>query len=69
MYGVPPRGHIDMCSYIISVVYKRRIILSLKGLALFYHFPHTYGMHLSLEIYLKKKPETASMPITKTKHV
>ncbi len=27
----------------------------LKGFALFYHIPYTYGMHMSLEIYLKEK--------------
>ncbi len=27
------------------------IISCLKGFALFYHIPHTYGMHKSLKIY------------------
>ncbi len=38
-----------MCSYIIFVVYICRIIACLKGFALFYHIPNTYGMHVSLE--------------------
>ncbi len=42
-----------MCSYIISVVYKCLIISYLKGFTLFYHIPHTYGMHISLESYYK----------------
>ncbi len=41
------KEHIDMCSYIISVVYICRIISCLKGFTLFYHIPHTYGMHMS----------------------
>ncbi len=47
------KEHIDMCSYIISVVYIRRIISCLKGFALFYHIPHTYGMHMSLNFFSK----------------
>ncbi len=60
VWGTPPRGHlqgqtrdnsntrfftlnIDMCSYIISVVYICRIIS-----CLFYHIPHTYGIHMLL---------------------
>ncbi len=66
MHGVPPRGHISgqtrdnsntryfhtyMCSYLISLVNICRIISCLNGFALFYHIPHTYEMHMSLEIY------------------
>ncbi len=40
------KGHIYMCSYIMSVVYICRIISCLKGFTLFYHIPHTYGMHI-----------------------
>ncbi len=47
-----------MCSYIISVVYICPIISCLKGFALFYHIPHTYGIHMSLEIYYKEKTRT-----------
>ncbi len=42
-----------MRSYIISVEFICRIIPSWKWLTLFYHIPHTYGMHMSLEIYNK----------------
>ncbi len=46
------KEHIDMCSYIISVACICHIISCLKGFALFYHIPHTYGMlEKSLEIY------------------
>ncbi len=45
------KEHIDMCSYIISIVYISRIMSCLKGFALFYHIPHTYGMHMSLNIF------------------
>ncbi len=62
MYGVPPRGHLQgqtrdnsnprFSHYkIISVVYICHIISCLKGFTLFCHIPHTYGMHMSLEIY------------------
>ncbi len=47
------KEHIDMCSYIISVVYICRIVSCLKGFALFYHIPHTYGMHMSLNFFLE----------------
>ncbi len=50
-------ANIDMCSYIISVVYICRIISCLKGFALFYHIPHTYGMHMSLNFLRNKKRE------------
>ncbi len=43
-----------MCYYIISVVYMCPIISCLKGFALFHNIPHTYGMHMSLEIYDNK---------------
>ncbi len=43
-----------MCSYIISVVFICHIISCFKGFALLYHIPHTHGMHMALEIYLKK---------------
>ncbi len=43
-----------MRSYIISVACICRIISCLKGFTLFYHIPHTYEMHMSLEIYFKK---------------
>ncbi len=39
------------CSYIISVVHICPIISCLKGFALFYHTPHTYGVLKLLEIY------------------
>ncbi len=42
------KEYVDMCSYIIPVVYKCRIICCLKGFALFYHISNTYGMHMSL---------------------
>ncbi len=45
------KEHMYMCSYIISVIYICRIISCFKGFGLFYHIPHTYGMHMSLEIY------------------
>ncbi len=45
------KGHIYTCSYTISVVYLCPIISCLKEFALFYHIPHTYGMHMSLKIY------------------
>ncbi len=44
-----------MSSYKISVGYICRIISCLKGFALFNHIPHTYGMHMSREIYKKLK--------------
>ncbi len=44
------KEHIDMCSFIISVVYICRIISCLKGVTLFYHIPPTYGMYISLVI-------------------
>ncbi len=43
------KDYIDMCSCIISVAYICHIISRLKEFALFYHIPHTYGMHMSLE--------------------
>ncbi len=49
------KEHIYMCSYKISVGYICRIISCLKGFALFNHIPHTYRMHMSLEIYKKIK--------------
>ncbi len=45
------KEHIDICSYIISVVYICRIISYLKGSALFYHIPHKYGMHTWLNFF------------------
>ncbi len=36
------KEHVDMCSYIIYVVYICRTISCLKGFALSYHIPHTY---------------------------
>ncbi len=45
------KEHIDMYSYIISVVYICRIISCLKGFALFYHMEYTYGMHMSLKYF------------------
>ncbi len=45
------KEQIYMCSYIISAVYMCRFISCLKAFTLFYHIPHTYGMHTSLEIY------------------
>ncbi len=36
-----------MCSYIKSFVNVCRIISFLKGFTLFYHIPHTYGMHVA----------------------
>ncbi len=45
------KEHIYMCSYIKLAVYMCCIISCLRGFALFYHIPHTYGMHISLEIY------------------
>ncbi len=45
------KEHIYMCSYIISFVYICRIISYLKEFALFYHIPHTYGMHMSLKFF------------------
>ncbi len=40
------KEHINMCSYIISVVYICHSISCLKVFALLYHIPHTYGMHM-----------------------
>ncbi len=51
------KEHIDMCSYIIYVVYICRIISCLKGFALFYYIPHTYGMHMSLNFFSNNKRE------------
>ncbi len=34
------KEHIDMCFYIISVVYICHIISCLKGFVLFYHIPY-----------------------------
>ncbi len=51
------KEHIDMCSYIIFVVYICRIISCLKEFALFYHIPHTYGMHMSLNCFRNNKRE------------
>ncbi len=45
------KEHINMCSFIIFVVYICHIISCLKEYTLFYHIPHTFGMHMSLEIY------------------
>ncbi len=50
------KEHIYMRSYKICFVYIYiyicRFISCLKGVALFYHIPHTYGMHISTqEIY------------------
>ncbi len=47
------KEQIYMCSYIISVLYICRIISCLKGFTLLYNIPHTYGMHMSLEIDCK----------------
>ncbi len=43
------KEHIYMRSYNICRIC--RIVSCLKGFILFYHIPHTYGMHMSLEIY------------------
>ncbi len=40
-----------MFLYNICRIYICRIICCLKGFTLFYHISHTYGMHMSLEIY------------------
>ncbi len=51
------KEHIYMCSFIICIyfylyiLYKRRIVSCLKQFTLFYHIPHTGGVHMSLEIY------------------
>ncbi len=45
------KEHINMFSYIISVVYISRIVSYLKGFKLFYHIPHKDGMHMSVKIY------------------
>ncbi len=55
-----------MCSYIISVVYICHISC-LKGFTLFYHSPHTYGMHMSLEIYQKLKTQKMKHAYNKDK--
>ncbi len=51
------KEHIDMCSYIISVVYIWRILSCLKGFASFKHIPHTYGLHMSLNCFRNNKRE------------
>ncbi len=51
------KEHIHMCSYIVSVVYICHITSGLKGFALFYHIPHTYGMHMSLNFFRNNKLE------------
>ncbi len=67
MFKVPPCGHLqgqtrdnsDMRlfrtkterTYMCFIVYIFRIISCLKGFTLLYHILHTYGMHMSLEIY------------------
>ncbi len=43
--------HIYMRSYVIPVVYIRRVVSCLKEFTLFYHCPHTGGVHMSREIY------------------
>ncbi len=50
-----------MCSYIIFVVNICLIISWLMGFTLFYHISHTYGMHMSLEIYLKNAKNEACL--------
>ncbi len=47
------KEHIDMCSYKISVVHICCIISCLKAFALFYHVPHSYGMHMSLKYFFR----------------
>ncbi len=49
------KEHIYMCSDIIFVVYICHIISCLKGVALFYHIPHKYGMHMSRNFFKKLK--------------
>ncbi len=45
-----------------------RIISCLKGFTLFYHIPHTYGMHMSLNFFFRNnKREKWGMPIKKDK--
>ncbi len=56
-----------MCSYIISIVYICPFISCLKGFALFYHITHTYGMHMSLEIYQKLKTQKMKHAYNKDK--
>ncbi len=51
------KEQIYMCSYIISVVYKCPIISCLKGVALLYHIPRTYGMHVAGNLLKIKKRE------------
>ncbi len=43
--------HIYMCSYMISFVYRCRIISCLMGFTSIYDFLHKDGMQMSLEIY------------------
>ncbi len=48
------KEHIDMCSYIIFVVYMCRIICCLKGFTLFYHI-HTHMECTCRWIFIKNK--------------
>ncbi len=67
------KEHVNMCSYIISVVYICRIVSCVKGLSLLY--PHPYGMHMSLKFFLEiinakheacpKKDKTCSIILKK----
>ncbi len=50
-----------MGSYIIVVVYLCPIISCLKGFALFYHIPHRYAMHMSLEVLRKVRENSRNV--------
>ncbi len=62
MYGVPPRGYPHDNSNArffhtkntmdVSLYNVCRTYMPFSYLALFYQIPHTYGMHMSLEIHL-----------------
>ncbi len=46
------KENIDMCAYVISVVYICRIISCLKGFALVYHIPHIWNAYVA-EVFLE----------------
>ncbi len=60
-----PRGHLQgqtrdnsntRFSHLHNIcIYMCDIISYLRVFTLFYHIPHTFGMHMSLEIYKNKK--------------
>ncbi len=56
-----------MCFYIISDVNICRLISCLKNFTLFYHILHTYGMHMSINIYYTSKTRKNNHAYNKNK--